>query len=88
MNKKQKLQSELSEAVKREATSDDCPYCGVRFYGSSLSRESHRHLYPSHFTGAPQPSVEKEEAAAVENLKGRWKRRQQKEGTFSDENLH
>ena len=68
MNKKQKMQNELSEAVHREATSDDCPTCKMRFL-SPLNRDSHRKHYPAHFNGSTQ-NTGKVEAAAVENLAG------------------
>jgi len=72
MNKKKKLQNELSEAVKREVSSDDCPICRQHFW-SALNRDSHKTLYPGHFAGEAQPLSDKKEAAATENLKGRIK---------------
>jgi len=76
VTKKFKAQQELEEAVKREVSSDDCPFsgCGVRFYGSTLSRDSHRRLYPGHFTGEAQPVYAEREAAVTENLQGKIKR--------------
>ena len=75
MNKKKKLQNELSEAVKREITTDDCPnpQCRQHFW-SALNRDSHKQLYPGHFAGEVQPVSTQREAAATENLKGRIKR--------------
>lgn len=78
MNKKTKVKIELEESVKREATKDDCPGCKQHFWGS-LSEQSHRSLYPSHFTGNLKPQLEKEEAASVENLKGKCNRKKESE---------
>jgi adenine-specific DNA glycosylase len=73
MNKKTKLQNELSEAVKRTPSSDDCPVCSQHFW-CSLNRESHMKLYPSHLNGSAVKTGEVE-AAVVENLQGTVKRR-------------
>ncbi len=75
MNKKTKVKLELEEAVKREATAQDCPEpsCKQHFW-SPISRESHKALYPSHFAKKQISAPVKKEAAIVETLKGTIKR--------------
>jgi hypothetical protein len=69
LNKKTKLQNELSEAVKRTHTQEDCSFCGQHFW-CSLNRESHMKLYPSHVNGSAVKAGEVE-AVLVENLRGK-----------------
>jgi hypothetical protein len=74
LNKKTKLQNELSEAVKRTHTQEDCSFCGQHFW-CNLNRESHMKLYPSHLNGSAGKTGEVE-AVLVENLQGTVKHRQ------------
>ena len=64
MNKKTKVKLELEESVAREATADDCPTCKQHF-NCALSMESHKKLYPKHFSGEPFIVEGKKEAVLV-----------------------
>ena len=64
MNKKTKVKLELEESVNREATADDCPTCKQHF-NCALSMESHKKLYPKHFSGEASIVKDKEEAVLV-----------------------
>ena len=63
---------ELEESVQRELTVDDCPYrgCGQHFY-SSLNREAHQKLNPTHFTTSKTDVEVKEDVAVTQDLKGK-----------------
>ena len=68
MNKKTMLQEELNEAVKREATSEDCPdvHCKQHFGNCDLLRDAHKQRYPDHFSGQETKGSDKEEAILVD----------------------
>ena len=71
MNKKTKLQNELTESVKaNESSVDCCPICKSHF-SCALSKESHFKLYPLHVLPASigMPDDQKE-VALTENLDG------------------
>jgi|NGEPerStandDraft_6_1074524.scaffolds.fasta_scaffold268527_1 hypothetical protein len=51
---------------------EECEVCKQRFW-SPISRESHKKLYPSHFTGEKHASSTKEDAVLVD-LKSKRKK--------------
>ena len=64
MTKKYLAKKELEETGNRTATIDDCPSCKLHFW-SPMHRDSHRLLYPSHFSGEKPFESDKIEAVSV-----------------------
>ena len=65
MTKKYLAKKEVEDAVaeqNRTPDKDACPYCGTKFYNSTLSRNSHYQIYPIHLLGG-KPEVQAQEAA-------------------------
>ena len=54
---------------------DNCPYCKQPLWGK-LSMESHRTLYPAHFSGAKPEASTKEDVCSLEPKIKRGKRKQ------------
>ena len=67
MTKKYLAQKEMAESLARKLTKDDCSEssCKQHFW-SPMHRDSHRILYPSHFSGDVVVVVEKEDFVATD----------------------
>jgi hypothetical protein len=75
LTKKYKAKEELTEAVSRILTSEDCGVCKQHFGNCSLLLEAHKQRYPSHFSGTEPQASDKEEAILVDLKAKRYKKK-------------